>query len=183
MGDPQHMRRLLLTTDLTLDGFVGHDGGDPHWADGYYDEELIKYQLRVLQKAGVHALESDWTVEALEQLKTDGGDVDELAPILAQGGPEFCQELTRRALVDEYRVTVHPVVFGDGHRLFAAPDRLYLIGSRHFSKGSVAHTYVPERAYRDHPPPYPWSLSGSERPGQDEHDADPEDPAEGPAPA
>ena len=176
------MRRLVLTTDLTLDGFVGRDGGDPQWADGYDDDELIRYQLRVLQKAGVHALEADWTFAALARLKADGGEYDELAPIVAEGGPEFCQELTRRALVDEYRVNVHPVVFGDGHRLFAAPDRLYVISTRHFRTGSVGHTWVPERAYRDHPPPYPWALARAQGPDEDHDDPQPEDPAEGPAP-
>jgi RibD C-terminal domain len=175
------MRRLVLTTDLTLDGFVGHEGADPHWADRYYDEELIKYQLRVLTKAGVHALEQDWEIDALADLR-DAGGYEEQAPIVAQGGPVFCQELTRRGLVDEYRITVHPVVFGDGYRLFAAPDRLYLISTRYFRSGSLGHTYVPERAYRDHPPPYPWALPGSERPDEHDHDPEPQDPAEGPAP-
>ena len=160
------MRRLVLTTDLTLDGFVGRDGGDPQWADGYYDDELIRYQLRVLQKAGVHALEADWTFAALARLKADGGEYDELAPILAQGGPEFCQELTRRALVDEYRVNVHPVVFGDGHRLFAAPDRLYVISTRHFRTGSVAPHLGPGAGLSGPPTAVPLGASAGAGPGR-----------------
>jgi hypothetical protein len=176
-GDPRVMRRLTLTTDLSLDGFVGHDGADPHWADRYYDDELIRYQVRLLSKAGLHALEESRDVEGLAELKAEGGG-EELAPIVAQGGAGFLQELTRRGLVDEYRITVHPVVFGEGYRLFAAPERLYLISTRFFAKGSLAHTYVPEHAYRDHPPPLPWAQG----PGQHDDDAEPQDPAEGPAP-
>ena len=167
------MRRLTLTTDLTVDGFVGHDGGDPGWADGYYDEELIRYQLRVLTKAGVHAREDSQDVEGFAALKAEGGE-EELAPIVAQGGAGFLQELTGRGLVDEYRITVHPVVFGEGYRLFAAPERLYLISTRFFATGSVAHTYVPEHAYRDRPPPLPWALPRSERPGEHDHDPQPD---------
>ena len=167
----------MLTTDVTLDGFVGQGGADPHWADRYYDDELIRYHLRVLTKAGLHALEPDWEIDTLVELKTEGGR-EELAPIVAQGGPLFCQELTGRGLVDEYRITVHPVVFGEGDRLFAAAERLYLISTRFFRMGSLAHTYVPERAYRDHPPPLPWAQG----PGEHHDDPQSEDPAQGPAP-
>src|SRR5688572_20642705 len=125
------MRRLVLKADLSVDGFLGQ-GGDDGWAQVHYDEELERYQRRVIQKAGVHALEEEWTVDALEELKRDGGAVDELAPIVAEGGPAFCQELTRRRLVDEYRIVVHPVVFGEGHPLFAAEDRFHLIGTNFF---------------------------------------------------
>lgn len=176
------MRRLVLTADLSLDGFVGRDGLDPDWAREYDDnEELVRYRRRVVQKAGVHALEEAWSVDALAELKAEGG-ADELAPIVAEGGPAFCQELTRRALVDEYRITVHPVVFGDGYRLFAAFERLLNISTRHFASHSVAFTLVPERAYRDHPPPYPWALPRAQGAREDHDDPQPEDPAEGPAP-
>jgi hypothetical protein len=175
------MRRLVLTADLSLDGFIGRDGLGPDWAREYDDNELVRYRRRVVLKAGVHALEDSWSVEALVELKAEGG-AEEMAPIVAEGGPAFCQELTRRALVDEYRITVHPVVFGDGYRLFAAPDRLLSISTRHFASGSVAFTHVPERAYRDRPPPYPWALRRAQGPDEDHDDPQPEDPAEGPAP-
>jgi hypothetical protein len=163
------VRRLVLTADLSVDGYVGRDGLDPGWAREYDDDELIRYRQRVVLKAGVHALEETWSVDALAELKTDGG-TEELAPIVAEGGPGFCQDLTRAGLVDEYRITVHPVVFGKGHRLFAATDRLYLISTRFFGTGSLAHTYVPQHAYRDRPPPLPWAQG----PGEHDHDPQPD---------
>ena len=129
------MRRLVLAADLSLDGFVGCEGLGTDWPREYDDHELVRYRRRVVLKAGVHALEETWSVDALAELKADGG-ADELAPIVAEGGPGFCQELTRRGLVDEYRITVHPVVFGDGYRLFAARDRLYLISTHLFVNGT-----------------------------------------------
>jgi riboflavin biosynthesis pyrimidine reductase len=171
------MRRLVLKADISVDGVLVRDDNrdddrddDRGEAPGP-DEHLESYQRRVVQKAGVHALEADWTVDALAARKGDGGEVDVLAPIVAEGGAEFCQELSRRRLVDEYRIVVRPVVLGEGDRLFAAADRLYLIGTRFFADGTLAHTYVPVEAYRDHPPPYPWSV-GSQSPGQDDHDPD-----------
>ena len=167
----------MLAADLSLDGYVGRDDLGADWAQEYVDDELARYQRRVVFKAGLHALERDWAVDDLAAAKSEGGR-EELAPIVAQGGAGYCQELTRRRLVDEYRVTVHPIVFGEGHRLFAVRERLYLIGTRFFSGGSLGHTYVPEHAYRDLPPPLPWAQG----PGEHDHHPEPQDPAEGPAP-
>jgi RibD C-terminal domain len=176
------VRRLVLTGDLSLDGFVGRDGLDPGWARDYDDDELVRYRRRVVHKAGVHALEEAWTVDALAELKDEGGE-HELAPIVAEGGAGFCQELTRRRLVDEYRITVHPVVFGEGHRLFSVSDRFHNIGARFFVNGSVAYTYVPVGAYRDHPPPLPWALPGTQGTGEHDHDPQADKAAERPAPS
>ena len=110
-------------------------------------------------------------------LKAQGGD-DELAPVVAVGEPAYLQELTRLGLVDEYRITVHPVVLGDGERLFVARERMHVITSRYFADGSVAHAYVPERAYRDRPPPLPWA----EGPGEHDDDAEAEEAAQRPPP-
>jgi riboflavin biosynthesis pyrimidine reductase len=174
------MRRLVLKADLSVDGYLGRDGADADWAREHYDEELTRYQARVVQKAGVHALEAEWSVDALAELKQEGGHV-ELAPIVAEGGSRFCLELSRRRLVDEYRVVVHPVVFGEGDPLFAVADRFYLIGTNFFGTGSLAHTYIPVDAYRDRPPPYPWST-GTQGPSEDDDDPEPDDTAESPAP-
>ena len=67
----------------------------------------------------------------------DGG------PILSYGGAAFAQELTRLGLVDEYRLNVHPIAFGDGYRLFGGPVDLVLQDVRRFGAGSVASTYLP----------------------------------------
>lgn len=136
------MRRLVLLTDLSLDGYVGYDGADPRWPDQYYDDELTRYQRRVLGKAGVHALEETRDVDGLAEVKAEGGWADP-APIVAQGGARYLRELVTRGLVDEYRLAVHPVVFGEGDRLFAVPIRLRLISTRVFASGSLALTYVP----------------------------------------
>jgi dihydrofolate reductase len=65
------------------------------------------------------------------------------APILTYGGATFAQELTRLGLVDEYRINVHPIAFGQGYRLFGAPVELVLQDVRRFGAGSVAYTYTP----------------------------------------
>jgi dihydrofolate reductase len=54
--------------------------------------------------------------------------------------------LMQHDLVDEYRLLIHPVVLGSGHRLFAdgtTPTALELIDTKTTSHGVVAHIYHP----------------------------------------
>jgi len=49
-------------------------------------------------------------------------------------------------LVDEYRLLIHPVVVGDGNRLFehgTTPAALKLTGTKTTRRGVVAHIYQP----------------------------------------
>ena len=157
------MRRLVLVADLSVDGFL-----DPDWAE-YDDHELRLHRSRVLTKAGVLVRDDNQDVGATTDLMDQGG-YEELAPVVVLGEPALQRELSRLGLVDEYRIIVHPVVLGEGERFFAAHERLHLITSRFFAGGSTAHAYVPERAYRDHPPPLPWAEGA----GEHEDDAQPE---------
>jgi riboflavin biosynthesis pyrimidine reductase len=161
LGQADAMRRLVLVADLSVDGFLGPDGAE------YDNHELRLYRRRVLQKAGVLVREGDLDVDAITDLMAEGGH-EELAPVVVVGAPALQRELSRLGLVDEYRVIVHPVVLGEGDRFFAAHERLHLVTSRFFATGSTAHAYVPERAYRDRPPPLPWAE------GTDENDDDAE---------
>lgn len=64
--------------------------------------------------------------------------------ILAHGGVRFVQSLVRLALVDEYRLYVHPVAVGAGAPLFpdlGRPQGLCLLSSRIFQCGVLALTY------------------------------------------
>jgi dihydrofolate reductase len=84
-----------------------------------------------------------------------GGDVaGQVAQLKRQPGNELqvhgsaalIRTLMQHDLVDEYRLLIHPVVLGSGHRLFAdgtTPTALELIDIKTTSRGVVAHIYHP----------------------------------------
>jgi dihydrofolate reductase len=74
--------------------------------------------------------------EELDRLKREPGKNVGVA-----GGASFAQYVTGHGLVDEYRLTIHPVVLGTGIRLFAEPLKLTLLAAQTFDTGAVIHTY------------------------------------------
>ena len=66
--------------------------------------------------------------------------------LLVYGCGELASDLARRGLIDEVRLWLHPVVWGDGVRAFHAgelPVRMRLIGARTFPSGVVQLSYQP----------------------------------------
>jgi dihydrofolate reductase len=65
--------------------------------------------------------------------------------IVVFGGARFVRSLARHRLIDEYRLTVHPVALGDGLPLLHGlpePLRLELVSSTAYADGAVTHTYA-----------------------------------------
>jgi dihydrofolate reductase len=78
--------------------------------------------------------------EEIEGLKRES-DKD----LIAYGGASFAQSLARSGLVDQYRLTIHPVAVTKGEPLFkdlSGPALLRLVDSRTFSS-AVVHVYEP----------------------------------------
>jgi len=80
----------------------------------------------------------DVVPEQIAELKAQpGGD-------LVLSGPNLAQSFMRLGLIDEYLLYVHPVVVGDGQRLFQSPDvtaNLKLMGTGAFGNGVVRLHY------------------------------------------
>jgi dihydrofolate reductase len=78
--------------------------------------------------------------EEIEKLKRES-DKD----LIAYGGASFAQSLARLGLIDEYRLTTHPVAVADGEPLFkdlSTPALLRLVESRTFTSAAL-HVYEP----------------------------------------
>jgi dihydrofolate reductase len=64
------------------------------------------------------------------------------------GSANLAAGLTRKGLIDEYRVMVNPVILGSGVPLFAGshtPLHLKLVNSRAFRSGNVLLYYQPDK--------------------------------------
>ena len=78
-------------------------------------------------------------VGELTTLKAESAD----GYLLAHGGAHFVRSLCRTGLIDEIRLLVHPVVLGDGERMFPDPMDLKPIAATAFIGGAVAHVLSP----------------------------------------
>jgi dihydrofolate reductase len=79
--------------------------------------------------------------EEIPELKrADGGDV------VVFGGARIAQSLLRERLIDECRLTVHPVALGDGLPLLAGlpkPQRFEMVSSTVYADGCVTQVLRP----------------------------------------
>jgi dihydrofolate reductase len=83
-------------------------------------------------------------VEEVRKLKEQPGK-----RIAVLGSGELVQTLIKHDLVDEYFLTVYPILLGDGKRLFRNTDQLQkleLVDSSTTSTGGVVLTYRPARS-------------------------------------
>jgi len=81
-------------------------------------------------------------VAAVKRLKQEDGP-----DLLTQGSTEFLKTLLANGLVDEFNVSIFPVILGKGKRLFgdgSQPTGLKLVSSQASPSGIVITRYVPE---------------------------------------
>jgi dihydrofolate reductase len=79
--------------------------------------------------------------DEIPALKAEGGK-----DIVVFGGGHFAHSLIREQLVDEFRLTVHPVALGDGISLWHGlpePRRYELISSTAYADGAVTQVLRP----------------------------------------
>jgi dihydrofolate reductase len=79
--------------------------------------------------------------EEIARLKSIPG-----GPIGASGGARFAQYLSAHGLIDEYRLTVHPVVLGSGLSLFTTRIAFDVVESVDYPNGVVVRTLRPKTA-------------------------------------
>jgi dihydrofolate reductase len=190
------MRKLLVTTFLTLDGVMQAPGGPGEdddggfayggWSVNYWDDVMNQVMTEfmsppfdlVLGRRTYDIFASYWPNapeeegkalnDATKYVASRGRPALDWGPaVLIQGdaaagiaelkkgdGPELqvhgsgnlIQTLMRHGLVDEYHVSVFPVVVGSGKRLFAdgsVPSGLRLVDSKVSTSGVVIGTYEP----------------------------------------
>jgi dihydrofolate reductase len=118
----------------------------PHQTDNPYTELLNRVEKYVASTTLSEPL--PWSNSFLL-----GGDVGQAVAELKQrpgknigvlGSGELIQTLMRHDLIDEYKLPIHPLVLGDGRRMFrdgGPPSNLHLADSMTTTTGVVIATY------------------------------------------
>ena len=124
---------------------------DTYWP--HHDDNPIGHTINVLPKyvpsttlkdptwQNTHVISGDLEA-AVRDLKAQPG-----RDLLLQGSGALLRWLLERDLVDELKLTVHPVVVGDGFRLFpehGQTHNLTLVESRPIAGGVTLLTYRPD---------------------------------------
>ncbi len=78
--------------------------------------------------------------DAVKKIKNRNG-----RDIYIPGGVRTAQNFSRLGLIDEYTIFVHPVVIGDGRKLFTNQIKLELVSTKPYKSGVVEMRYRPRR--------------------------------------
>jgi dihydrofolate reductase len=146
--------KSMAATDAYLFGRKTYQKMAAHWPTAPADDPYAKHLNSTPKYVASRTLQSvDWensqlikgdVAEAVAELKEqEGGNIAVL------GSGELVQTLIEHDLVDEYFLTVSPIVLGGGKRLFRNYDdawKLTLVDSKPTTTGGVILTYRPARA-------------------------------------
>jgi dihydrofolate reductase len=141
----------MADTDAHLFGRKTYEGMAAFWPSAPADDPFAVHLNGVAKYVASRTLTSaDWQNTTLIK-----GDVAEEVAKLKEapgknitvlGSGDLVQTLMRNDLVDEFSLTVHPIVLGSGKRLFRGADdvrKLKLVDSTPTSTGSLMLTYKP----------------------------------------
>jgi len=155
-----HTYPLIDSVDMAVYGRVTYQmmegywptAGDPSDADAHTKSHSRWYNgvkkivasrtLPASKDPKVRVVAED-IVGALRAEKQKAG-----SDIMIFGSPSLTRTLAGADLVDEWRITVHPVILGDGRSLFPKREKrtqLELRSSKTFSTGVIAAHYVTKR--------------------------------------
>jgi dihydrofolate reductase len=104
------------------------------------DAQTVQLQPGAESWAEAYVASGDLADE-IAKLKAQDGK-----PIIAIGGANFARSLIAQNLVDQYILTVYPIVLGKGRPIFSdlpAPRPLKLVSSKVFPLGALAQIYRP----------------------------------------
>jgi dihydrofolate reductase len=141
-------------SDALLYGRVTYEEFASFWPSQTQNEFGIADKLNNTPKYVVSSTlkTADWNNSTLIK----GNVAGEIAKLKQQpggnigmtGSATLIQILMQADLIDEYQLFVHPIVVGNGKRLFkdgATNSALKLVGNRTFSGGVILLTYQPDR--------------------------------------
>jgi dihydrofolate reductase len=161
--------RLILLMSVSLDGYVARTDGRIDWLgrSGRHGDQRHRLNLElfgqleamVMGSGAYLEFKEGWSgsdnpmarfmnampkvvfSQSLEEVKRAAGK-----DLVIFGGARIAHSAIREGLVDEYRLTVHPVMLGDGLSFMRGqpePVRLELVSSTAYTDGSVMQVLRP----------------------------------------
>ena len=126
-----NMRKVILYLGMSLDGYIADKNGGVGWReeDGTGSLEGSSYpdftrtvDTVLMGYTTYHQIRTELSPEVPEEfvrwLREQGGK-----DIWLCGGADLVKQFVEADLVDQYRITVLPVLLGDGIRLFGSGSR------------------------------------------------------------
>ncbi|HLO16435.1 MAG TPA: dihydrofolate reductase family protein [Anaerolineales bacterium] len=139
----------LLLGRVTYQGFAAawpeasHTETEGEYANmmNSYPKYVVSTTLKQVEWNNSHLIKTD-VIEEVSKLKQQSGK-----DILIFGSGELIQTLMQHDLIDEYRLQVHPLVLGNGKRLFKDGNstKLKLVETKPFPSGVILLVYQPDR--------------------------------------
>ena len=137
----------LMAADALLLGRRTYEGFAAAWPSMNEDEFGRKMNSMPKFVASLTLDRADWNATIIPG--NVGGEIESLkaqpgGDLLIYGSGTLVDELTRRGLIDEYRLMFHPVVVGAGKKLFetAPPTTLRLADKAVTDAGVAVLTYT-----------------------------------------
>ncbi|MEK4689201.1 dihydrofolate reductase family protein [Bacillus sp. FSL W8-1202] len=133
-------RRIILDLAVTLDGFIEGKNGEVDWCIMDPDMGFTDFFSRTQNEIDNQAVFiNDNILEEVNKLKKKSGK-----DIWLYGGASIITTFINLGLVDEFRLSIHPVVLGEGKPLFIDVKQrinLKMVNTRTFSSGVVQIVY------------------------------------------
>lgn len=134
---------------LSTDGFAAPMNQIPKAVFSKEGTAILETARAIKDKAGALQPGGDSWAEALVLSGDLVADITKLKagegkPIIAFGGASFARSLIAHGLVDQFDLTVHPVLLGQGQPIFSdlpQAQRLTLVSSTAFPKGAMVQVY------------------------------------------
>jgi dihydrofolate reductase len=147
---------LLSQIDLIVMGSGAYTEFKRGWSGS--DSPMARYMNGLPKLVFSQSLqEVDWTNSSITRRPLREEIVKSKAEakrdIVCFGGVRIAHSLIRERLVDEYRLTVHPVMLGDGMPLMHGlpePQRLKLVSTTTYVDGSVSQVLRPAPSRESH---------------------------------
>jgi dihydrofolate reductase len=94
---------------------------------------VVSKKLKVAEWQNSHIIRND-IIKSIKKLKRQAGK-----DIVVFGGAELVNSLLAHQLIDEYRLVIHPVILGNGRKLFNSPmkEKLKLVDEKRFKSGAI----------------------------------------------